>query len=69
MITGRTALYGVIGHPVAHSRSPEVHAAFGAATGEDIPTLIRAFMEAPGVPLVTVTPEGGERTPEVRDIG
>lgn len=30
MITGHTALYGVIGHPVAHSRSPEMqNAAFG----------------------------------------
>lgn len=27
MITGRTALYGVLGHPVRHSRSPEMQAA------------------------------------------
>jgi shikimate dehydrogenase len=32
VITGRTALYGVIGHPVAHSRSPQMqNAAFAAA--------------------------------------
>ena len=30
MISGRTALYGVVGHPVAHSLSPAMHnAAFG----------------------------------------
>jgi shikimate dehydrogenase len=27
VITGRTALYGVLGHPVRHSRSPELQAA------------------------------------------
>lgn len=31
MITGHTSLYGVVGHPVSHSRSPELqNAAFGA---------------------------------------
>jgi shikimate dehydrogenase len=35
MITGRTALYGVIGHPVAHSRSPEMQNAALAHLGID----------------------------------
>lgn len=35
MITGRTALYGVIGHPVAHSRSPEMQNAAFAKAGID----------------------------------
>jgi shikimate dehydrogenase len=35
LITGRTALYGVIGHPVAHSRSPEMQNAAFAKTGID----------------------------------
>jgi shikimate dehydrogenase len=34
-ITGRTALYGVIGHPVAHSRSPQMQAAAFAQAGLD----------------------------------
>jgi shikimate dehydrogenase len=35
VITGHTALYGVVGHPVAHSRSPEMHAAAFAHLGLD----------------------------------
>ncbi len=35
MITGATALYGVIGNPVAHSRSPEMHNRAFARLGID----------------------------------
>jgi len=31
-----TDRYGVIGHPVAHSRSPEIHRLFARQTGEDL---------------------------------
>lgn len=35
MITGHTALYGVVGHPVSHSRSPALQNAAFAALGID----------------------------------
>lgn len=34
-ITGRTAVYGVVGHPVSHSRSPQMQAAAFARAGID----------------------------------
>ncbi len=35
MISGRTALYGVLGHPVSHSRSPEMQTAAFREAGID----------------------------------
>ncbi len=45
MISGRTALYGVLGHPVSHSRSPEMQNAAFAEAGLD--AVYVAFPVAP----------------------
>jgi len=48
-------------HAWSNTTAEDLWRAFGAATGEDIPTLISAFMERPGLPLVSVTQETGNR--------
>jgi hypothetical protein len=48
-------------HAWGNTVAEDLWKAFAAATGEDIPAMIRGFMEAPGLPLVTVTPAEGNR--------
>jgi shikimate dehydrogenase len=60
--------YGVIGHPIAHSRSPAIHAAFARQTGQDLvydrilgqlddfPGDVRRFFAAGGLGLNVTVP-------------
>lgn len=64
--------YAVIGHPVAHSRSPEIHAAFAAQFGIDLvyerraalpgtfEASARAFFDAGGLGLNVTVPFKGD---------
>ena len=52
--------YAVIGHPVAHSRSPEIHAAFARQTGEDLEYVrLLAPLDGLGAAVAALIREGG----------
>jgi len=54
-----THRYAVIGNPVAHSRSPEIHAAFARALGEDINATSASLADQlPPIPLGIFAPNG-----------
>ncbi|MGY8525863.1 shikimate dehydrogenase [Paracidovorax citrulli] len=66
--SGSAERYAVVGHPVAHSRSPQIHAAFAAQTGQALrydrieapldgfADTVRGFFEAGGQGLNVTTP-------------
>jgi shikimate dehydrogenase len=53
--------YGVIGHPVAHSRSPFIHGLFAKQTGQRIAYRLYDVPPEEFVPRVTGFFEGGGR--------
>ncbi|MEO7726857.1 MAG: shikimate dehydrogenase [Burkholderiales bacterium] len=56
-----TDRYAVVGHPVAHSLSPEIHAAFACQTGQDIEYIrLLAPLDAFDATMARFRAEGGQ---------